>query len=254
MIFKVYIILITLFPIILLTAYAEHGDTTTFVKTFGSIENDYAYHIQQTSDSGYIVAGQTDSYGSGSPMKPDVWIIKLDIFGNKEWEKTFGGEEGDGAFFIQETTDKCYILAGTTSSYGNGHPSIWIIKLNSEGDSIWTRLYEGKVVSTAQSIKQTADGGYIIAGRGNENIIKLDTNGEIQWGKHFGWLFYSVQQTKDNGYIAVGDTIFQQQEWSYIPSQYIIKLDRAGTKEWLNPLGDDFTGRAVSVEQTTDGG
>ena len=84
MIFKVYIILITLFPIILLTAYAEHGDTTTFVKTFGSIENDYAYHIQQTSDSGYIVAGQTDSYGSGSPMKPDVWIIKLDIFGNKE--------------------------------------------------------------------------------------------------------------------------------------------------------------------------
>jgi hypothetical protein len=183
-----------------------------------------------------------------------MWIIKLDKMGNKEWEKTIGGKESDVAFSIQQTKDMGYIVAGTTSSYGKGYASIWIIKLDTRGDSIWTRFYEGTIVSSAHSIQQTADGGYIIAGKGKENILKLDKNGNKEWGKHFSWIFYSVEQTTDGGYIAAGDSIYNQGEWDYTPSLSIIKIDKDGNKEWSNPLGNDFLGRAYSIQQTTDGG
>jgi hypothetical protein len=183
-----------------------------------------------------------------------VWIIKLDTTGNKEWGKTFGGFESDISFSIQQTKDEGYIVAGTTSSYGKGYPSIWIIKLDNKGDSLWTRIYEGTVVSSAQAIRQTSDGGYIVAGKGNENILKLDKNGNKEWGKHYGWVFYSVEQTADGGYITAGDSIFRQLDWDYIPSPYVIKLDARGNKEWSNPPAVNFLGKANSVYQTSDDG
>ena len=246
---KIFFIVILVFPL------SIFADTVVFNKTFGGSENEFAYSIQQTTDGGYIVAGQTDSFGNGSLLKPDMWIIKLDKMGNKEWDKTFGeSEKDDGAFSVQQTTDEGYIVVGTTSSYGEGYPSIWIIKLDTNGDTLWTKIYEGSIVSSAHSIQQTTDGGYIVAGKGKENILKLDRNGNKEWGKHFSWIFYSVKQTTDGGYIAAGDSIYHQLEWNYIPSFSLIKLDENGNKEWSNPLGDDFLGRAYSIQQTTDGG
>ena len=246
---KIYIITILIFPL------SIFANTIVFNKTFGGSENDFAYSIKQTRDGGYIVAGQTDSFCNGSSLKPDMWIIKLDKMGNKEWDKTYGEfEKGDGAFCVQQTTDEGFIVVGTTSSYGEGYPSIWIIKLDTNGDSLWTKIYEGPIVSSAYSIQQTTDGGYIVAGKGKENILKLDRNGNKEWGKHFGWIFYSVEQTSNGGYIVAGDSIYHQLEWDYIPSLSIINLDENGNKEWSNPLGDDFLGRANSIQQTTDGG
>jgi hypothetical protein len=243
-----------LFIVQLLMPLSTYADSVIFNKTFGGVMNDFANSIQQTADGGYIVSGQTDSYGNGSNLKPDMWIIKLDKTGNKEWDKTFGGREQDIAYSVQQTKDMGYIVAGSTSSFGKGYPSIWIIKLNTKGDSIWSRIYEGTIVSFAYSIRQTTDSGYIIAGFGKENIIKLDKNGNKEWGKQFSRVFYSVEQTTDGGYIAAGDSIFKPLEWNYIPSVYVIKLDREGNKVWSNPLGNNFLGSAYSIQQTTDGG
>ncbi|MCJ7812451.1 T9SS type A sorting domain-containing protein, partial [bacterium] len=193
---KIYFFAILVFPL------SMFADTIVFDKTFGGSENDYAYSIQETKDGGYIVAGQTDSFGNGSSLKPDMWIIKLD----------------------------------------------------SNGDSLWTKIYEGTIVSSAHSIQQTMDGGYIVVGKGEENILKLDRNGKKEWGKHYSRVFYSVEQTTNGGYIAAGDSIYHQLEWDYIPSVSIIKLDENGNKEWSNPLGNDFIGRANSIQQTMDGG
>jgi hypothetical protein len=246
---KIYFIAILLFPVSLF------ADTVVFDKIFGGRENDFASSIQQTRDGGYIVAGQTDSFGNGSSLYPDMWVIKLDTIGNTEWEKTFGErEKGDGAFSVQQTADEGYIVAGTTSSYREGYPSMWIIKLETTGDTVWTKMYEGAVVSSARSVQQTIDGGYIVAGKGEENILKVDRHGNREWGTHFGWILYSVKQTTNGGYIAVGDSIYHQLEWNYIPSLSINKLDENGDTEWRNPFGDDFIGRANSIQQTTDGG
>jgi hypothetical protein len=245
----------TLLIIIMLTVpFSIFAETVYFNKTFGGSENDYAYSIQQTGDGGYVVCGQTDSYGNGLNLRPDMWIIKLDKTGKKEWERTYGGKEKDIALSIQQTKDSGYIVAGSASSFGKGYPAMWIIKLDAKGDSVWSRIYEGPVVSSAFSVRQTTDGGYIIAGGGKENLLKLDKNGNKEWGLKYGWTFYSVEQTKDGGYVAAGDSIYKPGEWDYIPSLSIIKLDSHGVKEWSNPLGNNFLGSAFSIQQTADEG
>jgi hypothetical protein len=246
---RIIFIVWLLVPLPLLVANQE-----VFNKTFGGTENDFGHTAVQTAEGGYIVCGQTDSYGFGSNLKPDMWIIKLDPRGNTEWEKTYGGKEADVAFAIQQTADLGYIVAGTTSSFGKGYPSIWIIRLDAKGDSVWSAWFEGSVVSTARSVAQTADGGYLISGSGKENILKLDKNGKREWGKKYSWVLCAVEPTSDGGCIAAGDTIYKPQNWGYIPALTVVKLDSAGNKEWSNPLGDRFLGSAFSVQQTSDGG
>ncbi len=115
-----------------------------------------------------------------------ILVFPLSIYADTVvFNKTFGGSESEFAYSIQQTTDEGYIVAGTTSSYGEGYPSIWIIKLDTNGDSLWTKIYEGTIVSSAHSIQQTTDGGYIVAGqtdyygagRYDMWILKLDENG-----------------------------------------------------------------------------
>jgi hypothetical protein len=96
-------------------------------KTFGGTGDDWAVSVQQTTDGGYILVGETESYGAGGS---DVWLVKADSRGNEQWNKTFGGTDYDGAYSVQETTDGGYILAGCTDTYGAGSYDFWLIKVN----------------------------------------------------------------------------------------------------------------------------
>src|SRR4030042_1003081 len=91
-------------------------------QTFGGSDDDEAYSVQQTSDGGYIIAGETESYGAGAR---DVWLIRTDSSGDLLWDKTFGGADGDYGHSIQQTSDGGYIIVGGTSSYGAGWCDVW---------------------------------------------------------------------------------------------------------------------------------
>ncbi|WP_176231860.1 Ig-like domain-containing protein [Candidatus Hakubella thermalkaliphila] len=99
-------------------------------KTYGGEYYDEASSIQQTKDGGYIVAGYTTSFGTGSL---DFYLLKLDPQGKVLWEKTYGGEYWDGAFSIQQTQDGGYIVAGYTTSFGAGEEDFYILKLDPQG-------------------------------------------------------------------------------------------------------------------------
>jgi uncharacterized delta-60 repeat protein len=203
-------------------------------KTYGGSSSDWASSIQQTSDGGYIVAGETSSFGAGNG---DFYIIKLDANGNKIWEKTYGGSSHDWASSIQQTSDGGYIVAGRTNSFGAGYDDFYIIKLDANGNKIWEKTYGGSSSDWAYSIQQTSDGGYIVAGETKSfgageydcYIIKLDANGNKVWEKTYGgsssdWA-NSIQQTTDGGYIVAGDTSsFGAGSYDF----YIIKLDANG--------------------------
>jgi len=233
---------------------------TSWKKTFGGGNSDGAESIQQTTDGGYIVAGWTESFGSGYE---DVYILKLNAKGQLEWQKTFGEEYGEGANSIQQTKDGGYIVVGWTSSFGSGEEDIYILKLNSKGEVEWQKTFGGKDFDEANSIQQTKDGGYIAAGwtesfgSGLKDvyILKLNSKGEVEWQKTFGGedddVANSIQQTKDGGYIVAGWT---NSFGSGERDAYILKLNSKGEVEWQKTFGGWYDDGANSIQQTTDGG
>jgi hypothetical protein len=161
-------------------AYAQ----VTFAKTYGGAGSDTAFSVQQTSDGGYIVAGQTYSFGAGDR---DIFLIKTDANGNLQWAKTYGGTNQELASSVRQTSDGGYIVAGNTISFGAGGRDIFLIKTDANGNVQWAKTYGGTYIDVAHSVRQTSDGGYIVAGgtgsfgAGSSDIflIKTDANGNI---------------------------------------------------------------------------
>jgi hypothetical protein len=131
-----------------------------WIRTYGGAGSDYGYSVQQTTDGGYIVAGYTESYGEGG----DVYLIKTNASGDTLWTKTYGGDSSDYGNSVQQTSDRGYIIAGYTESYGAGYRDIYLIKTDSLGDTAYTKTYGGTDYDNGNSIQQTTDGGYIVAG------------------------------------------------------------------------------------------
>lgn len=230
------------------------GGANTWEATFGGANTDQGRQIQQTSDGGYIVAGYTYSYGAG---ESDAWVIKLDAYGNKTWDKTFGGTSYDAARSIQQTPDGGYIAAGYTGSNGAGGNDGWVLKLDASGNKTWDKTFGGTDYDGLYSISRTPDGGYIAAGytysygAGNTDfwVLKIDSSGNEEWSKTFGSSGHdyanSIQPTSDGGYIVVGEK--EDDIW-------ILKLSSSGNEVWSKKYCGDETcsGRAYSVIETAD--
>ena len=225
-------------------------------RTFGGEHKDWGHSVQQTSESGYIIAGRTDPYAGASA---DAWLIKTDSNGVEEWNRTFGTEACEYAASVQQTSDGGYIIAGRTSSYDAGVVDAWLIKTDSNGTAKWNRTFGGAYYDYGYSVQQTADGGYIMVGSTNNRqdiwLIKTDADGIEEWNSIFGGIAmdegYSVQQTADGGYIVAGYTA------SYGAGSgdvWLIKTDSNGNEQWNKTFGGAELEKGYSVQQTTDGG
>jgi uncharacterized repeat protein (TIGR01451 family) len=253
-------------------------------KCLGGTGAEAANSIQQTTDGGYIVAGRTGSNNgdvSGNNGGYDMWLIKLDPQGNIQWQNCLGGTSADYADAVQQTTDGGYIVAGyTTSNNGDvsgnhGGADMWIVKLDPQGNMQWQKCLGGTGAEAANSIQQTADGGYIVAGSAGSNtgdvlgnngyidmwVVKIDLQGNIQWQECLGGTIeefvLSIQQTTDSGYIVAGYTRSNNGDVSGNhgnDDMWIVKLDSNRNIQWQKCLGGTNYDRAYSIQQTTDGG
>lgn len=112
---------------------------------------------------GYIVAGNTRSFGALFEEIPDIWVLKLRVDGSVDWQKRYGGGYWENALSIQQTNDGGYVVAGWTTSFSRGYDA-WVLKLTADGTVEWQKAYGGGGSDDAESIQQTIDGGYILAG------------------------------------------------------------------------------------------
>jgi hypothetical protein len=215
--------------------------------------------IQQTEDGGYIAAGYAEFENIPGVIfhgARDYYVVKLDYLGNLEWQMMYGGSSWDEATFIQQTMDGAYIVAGSSNSKdiegGVGYGGYWIIKLNTSGGVEWQKMYyQGQ--DNKSSMRQTSDGGYIVASR-REGIIKLDHSGNEEWHKAFtgdnaDYDVKCVQLTTDGGYIIAG------YRWGKTTvNGYLLKLDGSGSKDWEKVYGNNKFSELQDVRQTRDGG
>ena len=230
-------------------------------KTFGGAKDDIGYSVQQTTDGGYMIMGDTASFGV---IYGNLWLIKTDEQGNKLWERRFVGQ-GHGFDSVQQPLDGGYIITGWTSSFGVHGIDLWLIKTDDQGNVLLNRSIDKSGYSgQGNSVQQTLDGGYIITGRirsaegsGTDLwLIKTDDQGNMLWDRTYGERGFdegaSVQQTSDGGYIITGE----KRSFEAVNSDlWLIKTDDQGNKLWDRTFsGDGYGGEGRSVQQTLDGG
>lgn len=229
----------------------DHNGNEEWNTTFGGNKSDEGNFVQQTNDGGYIITGETDSFGQTVDA---IWLIKTDEHGNEEWNTTFSKQVRSEGSCVQQTSEGGYIIAGSTTYSGD----IWLIRTNSFGNEEWNKTFGGKGSDSGQYIQQTKDGGFIIAGStGSYDVwlIKIDENGTRQWDKTYGGLQkdegYSVEQTTDGGYIIGGATSSYGTSYT---NAWIIKTDSSGNEEWNTTISENYYSKGNSVHQTSDGG
>lgn len=253
-------------------------------QNYGGSDRDWGDDLIITSDGGYAMTGYSRSSDvdvNSNNGDWDFWVIRLDEMGTLLWERNYGGSANDEATSIEQTTDGGFVIAGSTLSNdgdvtdNNGIEDFWIIKLDASGNLQWQQTYGGSEVDRAESVKQTADGGYVVAGfsasqngdasenNGNFDmwLIKLDAGGNLQWEENFGgsgpdWCF-EMELASDGGYILTGSTISTDGdvlENNGFYDYWIVKTDSNGAMEWSQNYGGSGEDRSYFIKEAPDGG
>jgi hypothetical protein len=218
-------------------------------RTYAGLNYSWCFCVRQTSDGGYIATGGGNVSTDGSP---NVFLLKTHTDGSLQWLKMYGTSDMDEeGHMVQETSDGGYIITGMSDcNYITDWGKMWLIKTDASGTVIWDNKFEGTTSQVSvglknygNSVQQTRDSGFIIAGAMNYQgcLLKTDANGNETWRKtpflndafFFG---YSAKQTTDGGYIATGSGL--------------VKTDSSGNEAWNVTLHTPFT----AAQQTSDGG
>ena len=213
-----------------------------------------------TSDGGYVFVGETTTYTIGAE---DFYLVKTDGVGNELWYRNYGGSEADRGFYVQQTMDGGYILAGLTQTYGSGLEDFYIIKTDSAGNVEWTQVVGGNQSDVALWVEQTTGGNYIVAGYtysygaggSDAYLMKISSVGDTMWTRTYGGAqhdyFKSVKQSRDGNYVALGTT--RSFGLSH-QDMYLVKVDNSGDTVWTRTYGTSNMEDAQEICQTHSGG
>lgn len=230
-------------------------------KNYGGINSEWAWSIEQLPDSGYAVAGYTNSFGNGGY---DMYLLCIDKNGNEIWSKTYGGSDWDFAYSMILTSDGGFLLAGSTASLGAGNDDAYLVKTDANGDTLWTRTYGGSGNDVARSVWQNTDGGYFFNGstnsfgNGGYDLYYVRTNaaGAPAWEKTLGGTrdeesFSGIQSTMDGGFLMVGYT-----KSFFFPDSiecgYLVKTTATGDTVYTAPVHTLLPGYTTRIHSVIE--
>jgi hypothetical protein len=232
------------------------------MRTYGGSGNDAGWSVAGTADGGFIIAGETYSYGAGGS---DVYLVRADAGGDTIWTRTYGGGADDTGWSAVQTDDGGFIVAGQTYSFGSGGYDIYLIRTDADGDTLWTRTYGGSEGDAGRSIREVQPGGgFIIAGHTNSYgggidndvlLVRTDAAGDVLWTRVYGGAddeaAWEVATVPSGGYAVAGETYSYGAGGADV---YLLRLDAAGDTLWTGTYGGSGWDIAYSVGVTSDGG
>lgn len=251
--------------------HLDKDGKTLWNKTIGGSGFERGHSVFLTSDSGILVTGFTTSNdGDFKGMNKggmDIFVIKVDRFGDTQWKRTFGGNDDDGCTSITTTLDDGVLVTGSTLSndydfenVNMGQQDIVVLNLDSKGDLVWKRTFGGIESDWGESITTTKEGHIVVVGttssnngdfrgmnHGGEDVIvmNLDRNGNVVWKKTLGGTGddygKSVTSTIDGDILITGYTLSSDGDFKGTSrgtsDMFIIKLDKDGEVLWKKTYG-----------------
>jgi hypothetical protein len=231
-----------------------------WTRAIGGAGADFGWDVRATGDSGYIVVGFTNSFGTGGD---DVYLIRTDADGDALWTRTYGGPEDERAWAFHETSDGGYVIAAQTRSYGAGDWDLYLIRIEAGGDTVWTRTLGGPGIDRAFATQPTRDGGSVFAGITSNDaagpldatLIRVDSAGEVVWAHSYGGegsdIGHGVAPAPDGGFLLVG---YSDSFGAGNSDIYLVRTDSAGAALWTRTVGDAGDDRAMMAAPMTGGG
>jgi hypothetical protein len=263
----------------------DSGRNMLWQNNLGGTYMSVAWSVAAASDGGFVVAGLTqanDGDATDNHGGYDGWVYKLDANGNVVWKHCMGGTSDDQFANVLINADGTIMVAGHTNSNnddvsGNhGGADLWLVKLDANGNKLWSKCYGGSGDDILGRVQATSDGGFVLTGSsastdgdipGNNGgldivVLKLDANGNKQWAKNYGGpsdetiaativnpdgSFVVASSTGGNGGDVTGFHGGQNDMWA-------IKLNSTGTKVWATSMGGTDDDEATGLVATSDGG
>jgi hypothetical protein len=248
---------IIIFAISLALGSICKAQDTLWARNYGSVSSsELGLCGTVTSDGGYAVCGVSYNFSGG-----DFWLVRTDVNGDTVWTKDYGADRWQEAHYIIQTGDGGFAICGG-SSIAVGNDDMFIVKTDSSGDTLWTRLI-GNVGANdeAEAIIQTSDGCYLAVGMGSFSgntqlyMVKLNQDGDQIWSRNYGGsssdYAYGVVETPDSGFAITGTYSF-----GYANSDlWLLRTDSQGDTLWTRRF--DFHNnldRGDAIVLTADGG
>lgn len=253
-------------------------------KTFGFLGADVGYAITQTNDNGFLLTGVLDVSASGGQGNKtaqkhaggDIWAIKLDASGNKQWQNYYGGTFTDTPFGVIKTDDNGFIIAASSDSNdfnisnNKGQYDFWILKIDANGTLIWEKNFGGSEIEEPRGICKTIDGNFMIVGdtRSNDKdvsnnngaadlwVIKITTEGNLLWKKSFGGSSFdagrAIFPSQNGGFLIAGNSRSENSNFTNLGQNdtWILKIDDVGNQIWQQFLGgseNDFLNDIIEM-------
>ncbi len=254
----------------------DASGTILWEKSYGFSGHDHSYDILQTQDGGFFFVGflditsaRADGYTEkGNSLTRhgvgEFWGTKIDVQGNVQWRKYYGGTNNDRAHAVVQANDGGFVMAGFSESSdfdisgSRGSYDFWVLKIDTQGDLLWERSFGGTGIEISYDITKTGDNGYVVVGNTFSNdmdvsknngesdvwLIKIDDGGNLVWEKTYGGILFDaaegVSLSSDGGFIISGNSKSEDIDATENAGEndiWLIKTDADGNLVWQRSFG-----------------
>jgi hypothetical protein len=236
----------------------DEGGDTLWTRHYGGSVNDVGSAICEVGD-GAVIVGSTESYGAGFS---DLYVIRVTATGDTMWTRAYGTAQFDFGYGVVTTLDGGFAACGSVGTTGQSL-NMYLLKFSADGTLQWSHNYGGSNVDEAFALRQTEDGGYLVAGRSvpvgsswpDMYVVRTNAAGDTLWTHRYGGTDWEeatgILETADGGCLVTGWQYTQDgAQWNF----YVVKATTTGAQEWAHAFGGDGYERAYTAQQATDGG